>query len=141
MNSVSLVGRLCAEPEMKYTPSEVAVTTFRLAVQRRFKNKDGKYDADFFTVVAWRQTAEFVANYIQKGHLVGVTGSIQTRKYEDKEGQQRTVVEIQAENVENLTPKSDSNGDRDRGRSERKESGSAKHNNSSDEEYDPFSDC
>lgn len=139
MNSVSLVGRLCDEPSLKYTSNEVAVTTFRLAVQRRFKNKEGKYDADFFTVVAWRQTAEFVANYIQKGYLVGVNGSIQTRKYEDKEGQQRTVFEIQAESVENLTPKSDSNGDRDRG--ERKESGSSKHNNSSDEEYDPFADC
>ena len=72
LNRVILIGRLATEPELKYTPSGVAVTSFRLAVNRRFKNAQGEREADFIDIVAWRQTAEFAANYLGKGRLVAV---------------------------------------------------------------------
>lgn len=94
-----LLGRLTAEPELKQTPSGVFLTNFQLAVDCRFKDKAGERKADFINIVAWRQSAEFVCRYFGKGDPVGVEGSIQTRNYEDKQGNRRTAFEVVAERV------------------------------------------
>ena len=98
-NKVILIGRMTADPELKQTPSGVFVTSFRLAVDRRFKSQDGERKADFLTVICWRQVAEFVAKHFRKGDPMGIEGSIQTRDYEDRKGNKRTAVEIVAEQV------------------------------------------
>lgn len=93
------MGRLTADPELKRTPNNVAVTTFTLAVERDFKTQDGSKETDFFSIVAWRNTAEFVSKYFSKGRMAAVEGRLQTRKYQDKDGNNRTVTEILADNV------------------------------------------
>jgi single-strand DNA-binding protein len=102
LNRVVLIGRLATEPELKYTPNGVAVTSFRLAVNRRFKNAQGEREADFIDIVAWRQTAEFAANYLGKGRLVAVEGSLQVRSYQAQDGSKRRVAEVVADNLEGL---------------------------------------
>lgn len=97
INKIVLTGRLVAAPELKKTPSDVLVTSFSLAVQRRHKGPDGGYPVDFINVVAWRNTAEFICNHFEKGQMIGIVGSLQTRSYEDKSGNRRTVCEVQAE--------------------------------------------
>ena len=98
LNKVILCGRLCAEPELKQTPSGVPVLSFSLAVYRRFQSKgaDGQQgnQADFISVVAWRQTAEFIARYFHKGSALCVTGSLQTRTWQDQNGQKRYATEV-----------------------------------------------
>ena len=89
-NRAILIGRLCADPEMRTTPEGTNVTTIRLAVNRAH-NRD---EADFITVVAWRNNAEFICNYFKKGSAIGVEGAIQTREYTDKEGVKRTAFEV-----------------------------------------------
>ena len=96
MNSVKLSGRLTADPELKMTPQNVAVTTFILAVDRRTKEDK----ADFPTIVAWRQTAEFASRYLSKGRRIIVEGELRTRTYEDRDGKKRKVTEIEATNIE-----------------------------------------
>ena len=100
MNKAILVGNLTRDPEHRTTPNGISVTTFTVAVQRRTRNAEGRYDADFINVVAWRSTADFVAKYFQKGSRIGVVGSIQTRSYDDKNGNRRYVTEIVADEVE-----------------------------------------
>ena len=100
MNKVVLVGNLTKEPEKRATPQGVSVTTFTVATQKRFKNADGGYDADFINCVAWRTTADFVAQYFVKGSRIGVVGSLQTRSYDDKDGNKRYVTEVVADEVE-----------------------------------------
>ena len=102
MNRVIITGRLTKNPEGRTTQSGISQSTFDVAVQRRFKNRDGQYEADFLTVVAWRQTAEYCNKYLLKGRMVAVEGSIQTRSYEAKDGGKRYVTEIIADNVEAL---------------------------------------
>ena len=99
LNSVCLMGRLTADPELKTTPSGVSVCNFRLAVDRTYQPKDQEKQADFIGVVAWRGTAEFVSRYFRKGQLVAVQGSIQTRQYTDKDGNKRTSFDVVADNV------------------------------------------
>lgn len=82
INNVTLVGRLTRDPELRYTPSNVAVATFSLAVNRNFKNQAGDREADFISCIMWRKQAENFANWIKKGALVGITGRIQTRSYQ-----------------------------------------------------------
>lgn len=93
MNKVILIGRLCAEPEIRYTPSQTPVATYRLAVDRRAKN-EGQADADFLTCVAWNKGAEFASKYLHKGTKIAIEGQIRTRSYEDKEGKRVFVTEI-----------------------------------------------
>lgn len=100
MNRVLLVGRLATDPELKYTPSGVAVTEFRIAVDRPFKNASGEREADFFTVKAWRERAEFLANYFHKGRRVGIDGRLETRSWVAQDGTKRSAVEVVAENIE-----------------------------------------
>ena len=102
MNSVVISGNAVANPEARTTQSGVSVSTFRVAVQRRFKNAQGQHDADFLTVVAWRSTADFCNKYIQKGSKVIVEGSIRTRSYDAQDGSKRWVTEIMADQVESL---------------------------------------
>lgn len=99
LNNVSIMGRLTADPELKHTPSNVAVTTFTLAVNRSYVKKGEERQTDFIDFVAWRNTAEFICKYFKKGQLMVAKGSIQTRTYTDKEGKNRKVFEILAENV------------------------------------------
>ena len=102
MNKVILIGNLAADPESRTTQSGVQQCTLRLAVQRRFANQQGQREADFFNVVCWRQTAEFVARYLSKGRKIAVEGSIQNRSYTAQDGSKRYVTEINAEHVEFL---------------------------------------
>lgn len=100
LNKIFLMGRLVADPESRQTPSGVSVTTFRIAVDRDFKNKDtGEREADFVTIVAWRGTAEFVSRYFTKGRMAVVEGRLQIRPYTDRDGNKRSATEVVAENV------------------------------------------
>ena len=103
MNVVMIIGRLVADPELRYIPSTgKAVATFSVAVDRGFKGADGQKQTDFFAVVAWGKTGENCANYLSKGRLVGIRGSIQNRSYDAKDGSKRYVTEIMADEVQFL---------------------------------------
>ena len=108
MNKAILVGRLTRDPELRTTANGTSVCTFSIAVNRRFKNAEGGYDADFINCVAWRQQAEFMAKYFAKGRMVGVVGSIQTRNYDNKEGQKVCVTEVAVDEVHFVESKSSS---------------------------------
>lgn len=99
LNRAILMGRLTADPDLRQTPSGVSVTVFRIAVDRNYA-KDRERQTDFIDIVAWRGTAEFVTKYFRKGSMIIVEGSIQTRNYEDKNGNKRTAVEVVANNVQ-----------------------------------------
>lgn len=107
LNVVVLMGRLVADPELRQTPNGVSVTSFTLAVDRSYVKQGQERQTDFIDVVAWRNTAEFVCKYFQKGQLAAVQGSIQTRSYTDKEGNKRKAFEIVADNVHFAEPKRD----------------------------------
>lgn len=100
MNKVILMGRLTRDPELRYTPSQIATCSFSVAVDRAYKSQDGTTQADFINCVAWRQTAEFICKYFAKGARILLSGAIQTRTYDDKEGQKRYVTEVVVDNVE-----------------------------------------
>jgi len=102
INRIVLVGRMVADPELRYTPSGVATVKFCLAVNRSFANAQGEREADFIDIVAWRQSAQFVADYLRKGRLVGVDGRLQIRSYVTQDGQKRKVTEVVADNVRAL---------------------------------------
>ncbi len=99
MNVVALLGRLVADPELRQTPQGTAVTRMRIAVNRAYVKQGEERKADFIDVVAWRGTAEFVSKYFRKGSMIGVSGSIQTRTYTDKDGNNRYAFEVVADNV------------------------------------------
>ena len=94
INNVVLMGRLVATPELRNTQTGVAVTSFSLAVERSFARAGEQRQADFIDCVAWRNTAEFITRYFQKGSMIAITGSIQTRTYDDKNGSKRKATEI-----------------------------------------------
>ena len=102
INNVVLVGRLTRDAELRYTQSNIAVATFTLAVNRPFKNEAGEREADFINCVIWRQSAENLANWAKKGSLIGVTGVIQTRSYDNQQGQRVYVTEVVASNFQLL---------------------------------------
>ncbi|RIN79460.1 single-stranded DNA-binding protein [Mammaliicoccus sciuri] len=109
INSVALVGRLTKNPEIRITPSGVQVATFTLAVNRTFTNQQGEREADFINCVVFRKTAENVNQYLSKGKLAGVDGRLQSRSYENKEGQKVYVTEVVCDNVQFLEPKDSQN--------------------------------
>ena len=110
MNKVILTGRMVAEPELKTTASGIETTTFRIAVNRDYVKQGEERKADFFNVVAWRQTAAFICKYFHKGDGINLVGKLQSRQYEAKDGSNRYVVEVIADNVEfPLSRKSDNN--------------------------------
>lgn len=114
INQAILVGRLANEVNLRYTPSNQAVATFTLAVNRNFKNQNGEYEADFINCVIWRQQAENLANWAKKGASIGITGRIQTRNFENQQGQQVYVTEVVADSFQLL----ESRKDRDAGQSQ-----------------------
>lgn len=108
LNKVVLGGRLTADPELKQTSQGTSVTTFTIAIDRRFaRNGDAQQKADFISTVAWRQTAEFICKYFRKGSSICVTGSIQTRSWTDQNGQKRYATEVVVEEANFVDSKSD----------------------------------
>ena len=100
MNRVTIMGRLTKDPELRRTGNGIAVVSFSIAVERDHSSKeDGTKETDFFYVTAWRSTAEFAAKYLSKGRMIGVDGRLQSRSYEDKNGNRRDVVEIMADRM------------------------------------------
>ncbi|PZE19074.1 single-stranded DNA-binding protein [Paenibacillus xerothermodurans] len=136
LNRVILIGRLTRDPELRYTPSGVAVTTFTLAVDRPFTNQQREREADFINIVTWRQLAETCANYLRKGRLTAVEGRIQVRNYDNNEGRRVYVTEVVADNVRFLeSPNSGANRDDGMGGGGRQERNSGLRDN-----QDPFQD-
>ena len=109
MNKVVLIGRLTRDPELRYTGSNTPVATFSLAVNRNFQNQNGEREADFINIVVWRKQAENCKNFLTQGSQVAVEGRIQTRTYDDQNGQKRYITEVVADNVEFLGSKNSSN--------------------------------
>ncbi len=108
MNKVFLIGRLTRDPELRYTGNNTAVASFSIAVNRNFANAQGEREADFINIVVWRKQAENVKNYLSQGSQVAIDGRIQTRSYDDQNGQKRYVTEVVADNVEFLGSKGSS---------------------------------
>ena len=106
-NKVILIGNLCADPELKTTQNGISVTSFSLAVGRRKVAKDQEPQTDFITVVAWRNTAEFICKYFQKGKAILIVGSLQTRTWEDQNGNKRYATEVVAEEAQFVEKKGD----------------------------------
>ncbi len=109
LNTAILMGRLVADPELRHTPNNVAVTSFTIAVDRSYVKAGTERQADFIDIVAWRNTAEFVCRYFRKGQMIALQGSIQTRSYTDSQGIKRKAFEIVAENVHFADSKRDGN--------------------------------
>ncbi len=109
MNKVFLIGRLTRDPELRYTGSNLPVATFSLAVNRNYTTQSGEREADFINIVVWRKQAENVKNYLSQGSQVAIEGRIQTRSYDDNNGQKRYVTEVIADNVEFIGSRSSSN--------------------------------
>ena len=107
LNSVCLVGRMTRDAELRYTPSNQAVATFSLAVNRNFKSQNGEREADFINCVIWRQNAENLANWAKKGVLIAITGQIRTRNYESQQGQRVYVTEVVADSFQLLEGRKD----------------------------------
>ena len=107
LNRTVLVGRICKEIDLRYSPSGVAIANFTLAVERNFKT-DGQKETDFIPCVAFKQTAEYAANYIAKGKLASVDGRLQVRTYDGNDGQKRYVTEVICDNVHGLSPRDSS---------------------------------
>lgn len=100
MNKVLLVGRLTAKPELRYTPANVAFLRFTVAVNRPFTNSEGKREADFINVVCWRNQAETISKYFDKGNLISIEGRIQTGSFDDKDGNKRFTTDVALDNFE-----------------------------------------
>jgi len=113
LNKIVLMGRLTRDPELKHTQSNTSVTSFTLAVDRSFARQGEERQTDFIDVVAWRSTAEFVTRYFRKGQLVAVSGRLQTRKWQDNQGNNRTAYEVVADEVFFAESRRDSSGGAD----------------------------
>ena len=111
LNQIIIMGRLTRDPELRRTQSGTAVCSFSVAVDRDFKSQSGEKETDFIDVVAWRQTGEFVSKYFTKGRMIVVSGSLQSRKWQDRNGQNRISWEVIADNVYFGDSKRDSAGD------------------------------
>lgn len=108
LNVAVLMGRLCADPELRHTQNDVSVTSFAIAVDRSYQKQGQERQCDFINIVAWRGTADFVCKYFTKGQLIAVQGSIQTRTYTDRDGNKRKAFEVVADNVHFAESKKDS---------------------------------
>lgn len=141
LNRVILIGRLTRDPELRYTPSGVAVTQFSLAVDRPFTNQQGEREADFINIVTWRKLAETCANYLSKGRLTAVEGRIQVRNYENNEGRRVYVTEVVADNVRFLESPGGNNGNSgNRSGNPNRQNNDFNQDHSRDTSSDPFSD-
>ena len=110
LNRVILMGRLVSDPELKTTGTGISVTSFRIAVDRNYVKQGEERKADFFDIVCWRNTAEFVCRYFGKGSLIAVEGQLQSRTYQAKDGSNRYVVEVVADNVSFTGERRDNSG-------------------------------
>ena len=110
INNVVLVGRMTKDADLRYTAQGQAVATLTLTVNRNFKNQNGEREADFINIVIWRQQAENLANWAKKGALIGITGRIQTRNYENQQGQRVYVTEVVADSFQLLEARQNQNG-------------------------------
>jgi len=133
MNLVALIGRMVADAELKYTPSGKPVANIKIAVDRRFKTQSGEKQTDFIEVVLWNKSAEFAANYLGKGRLVAVQGSLQVRNWVKQDGTKAQKTEVVAENIQGLDKPKDGSGS------------STAHSSSPNDDpgyddYDPFAD-
>ena len=137
INNVVLVGRLTKDPDLRYTANGTGVATFTLAVNRNFTNQDGNREADFINCVIWRKSAETLANYAHKGTLLGVTGRIQTRSYENQQGQRIYVTEVVAENFQLLESKG--TNQQHKNNESNNSNGSQPANRNNNQSDDPFS--
>ncbi len=108
LNKVMLIGRLAADPELRRTQSDLAVTSFSVAVNRRYNKDQAQQTVDFIDVVAWRQLAEFVTKYFKKGSAIFVSGSLQIRTWKDKDGNNRRTAEVVADEIQFVDSKKDS---------------------------------
>ena len=107
LNKVILIGRITNALELKKTENDISVIAFGIAIKRRFKDAAGEYPTDFINIVAWRSLAEFISRYFEKGQLIAIVGSIQTRTYNDKEGNKRTAYEVVADEAHFIENKKD----------------------------------
>lgn len=135
INRSVLVGRLTKDPDLRYTPSGVAVCRFTLAVNRNFTNGQGEKEADFINVTVWRKQAENSANFLKKGHLAGVEGRIQTGSYEGQDGKRVYTTEVVADSVQFLEPRSQ-NGNGQSGQRENNQSNQNRQQNNQQENRD-----
>lgn len=103
MNKIIMIGNVATDPQSHTTQAGVSLVRFRIAVQRRFKDSSGQRVSDFFDAVAWRNTADYVSRFVQKGDRVGIDGSLQTRQYDTQDGRKATAVEIVVESIDHLT--------------------------------------
>ncbi len=141
LNKVVLIGRLTRDPDMRFTQSQRAVCSFNLAVNRSFTTQGGEREADFINIVSWGKTAENVSKYLNKGSLVAVDGRIQTRNYDNAQGQRVYVTEVVAENVTFLESKNSSNSSaQNYGFTEPQQSNTTSNDASFDSNKDPFAD-
>lgn len=151
INNVVLVGRLTKDLDLRYTANGTAVATFSIAVNRSFTNQNGKRDADFINCVIWRKLAESMANFTRKGSLVGIEGHIQTRSYDNQQGQRVYVTEVVVETFSLLEPKNKNSNKESSNQSSSSYSNNNDHNNyveepksnqstnnSTSSNYDPF---
>lgn len=142
INNVTLTGRLTKDPDMKYTQNGTAVTTFTLAVDRKFKSQNGEREADFIMCQAWKKTAELIANSLKKGSLAGFVGRIQTRNYENQQGQRVYVTEVIVEELTFLESRSNQNNGNYQGNNNYQPNNQSNNNYRSQSNYgtnnDPF---
>lgn len=145
LNSVIIMGRLVADPELKTTSSGINVTSFGVAVERSYARQGEDRQTDFINVVAWRQQADFVTKYFRKGQMIAIQGSLQSRSYEDKNGNRRNVLEVVADKISFCGSKSESGGGYNAGSapSMRNDAGSSaptSFKNGGSEDFDTLSD-
>lgn len=141
INRCVLIGRLGADPELRYTQQGTAVVSFNIAVNRPYKSGDGNREADWIPIVAWRQLAELCAQYIKKGSQIAVEGRLQTRSYDNKDGQRVKVYEVVADNVQFLDRAGDNRaGDSGQGSSTGTRSFAGQPNTNRSDYKDPFAD-
>lgn len=136
INNTVLVGRLTKDPDLRLTQSGTAVATFTLVVNKNFTNQDGNREADFINCVIWRKSAETLANYAKKGTLIGIIGRLQTRNYENQQGQRVYVTEVVAENFQLLESRSTTEGRESF--KDTSQSSDTNHKNPIDMNNDPF---
>ncbi len=138
INRVVLVGRLTKDPELKYTPSGIAVTRFTLAVNRPFTNQQGQREADFVNCIAWRKQAENISNFLRKGSLAGIEGRIQTSNFDGKDGNRVFMTEVVADQVQFLEPKGQQGGNNQNNIPPTQQGGNSNYSNSNFNEHPNF---
>ena len=138
INNVTLVGRLVRDPELKNTAQGVANVSFTLAVNRNYKNDQGQREADFINIVIWRKQAELLAEYATKGTLLGITGRIQTRNYENQQGQRIYVTEVVADNFQLLESRGAQQGQQQNQRPQQQRQNNPRNNQQRQNQPDPF---